>query len=99
MDAGQPHARRKRSRKLKVVPQPPVDRSKRRAESRSFWIGLNVLCGGLLLLVAGAVRQVRVPDPEDDSQVLVYREWRLVDAFARGGGPGEVQNGDDFCET
>ncbi len=72
---------------------------KRRPESRSFWIGLNVLLGGLFLLVAGATRQISVIDPGDDTKTLVYREWRLVDAFARGGGPGDIQNGDDFCAT
>lgn len=91
--------RRRRSKRLRIIPQPPVDRSRRRSEARSFWVAFNVLLAGLLLLFAGAMRQVGVADPEDERNILVYYEWAIIDAFARGGGPGEIQNGDDFCRT
>ena len=100
-------ARRRRNRKLEIIPQPPVDPARRSTESRPRVIGLAVMVIGLASIASGLAvtralqMEASAGDAAPSEGILLVREWQLVKAFTRGGikdltGP---RNGDDFVST
>ncbi|HUU57914.1 MAG TPA: hypothetical protein VMZ50_00100 [Phycisphaerae bacterium] len=101
-------------KRLRKVPQPPIDLARRRTESRSLGWGAVIVAAGVAMLCAALL--TRHPVANDPGETIP--EWRLVELVTRGGakriapedsssttGPAQtgtiqkVENPPDLCPT
>lgn len=69
------------ARKLRKVPQPPIDRANRPSEGRPLATGLTLTILGLLLLTAGLLSRHEAQTAEGSTSL---RQWQMVDYVTIG---------------